>query len=706
MTMRLKKNRIAVLIIILVLLMEIGAAAAEVPYHSYTYWLGYDQKTLVETKEMYLVKTVLTAQDLQLPDFAHPSAMALDKDENLYIIEDDVSRLTVLNKELQVTHRITAFTDDDKNAYGFAGASDICVAEDGRIYIADTAEARILVGDLSGDLIAVFQSPKSDAVPDDFIFSPIRVAVDSKDSVYVLSSGSTYGAVLYNKSGEFQSFFGANRVTSSALTVLSRLWDMWFMKDEQRAGQIQKIPYQFNDICIDADDFVYTVTGALSENELIQKGQIRCLSAAGKNILKVKGNMQYTNSDSFNFGDAQAMSRTDFRYIEIDDFGFIYALDVINGRIFVYDRECNLLSAFGGGSGAGTQYGTFKTPSALAVGEDTLYVADFSHSTITIFSQTEYGSLVKKADALFLEGKYEQAGTLFKEVLRLDKNSQLAYRGLAKYYLVAGDYEQALEMAKHGLDYSTYSQAFRRISLLNMKQVFAAGLGVAVLIITVVISMVVIFKKRRIVVALPSRLKIYASGFIHPFATANQIKYGNGGSVLLATTTLFLFYVFQVLEDTSGGFLYNRFDRNTYNSIYTFLGTVGIVILWSACYWAMSVIFNGKSRLREVFIISSYAMVPQIIKSLFFLIVSHLSSAPAEGLIQTFSVIMFILSGIVLVIGCMVISEFDLFKMVGTSILAVIAMGVVIFLIFMIMVLDQQFIEFVRTLYLEIRCKL
>jgi hypothetical protein len=99
-------------------------------------------------------------------------------------------------------------------------------------------------------------------------------------------------------------------------------------------------------------------------------------------------------------------------------------------------------------------------------------------------------------------------------------------------------------------------------------------------------------------------------------------------------------------------------------------------------------------------------MVPQIIKSLFFLIVSHLSSAPAEGLIQTFSVIMFILSGIVLVIGCMVISEFDLFKMVGTSILAVIAMGVVIFLIFMIMVLDQQFIEFVRTLYLEIRCKL
>ena len=55
-----------------------------------------------------------------------------------------------------------------------------------------------------------------------------------------------------------------------------------------------------------------------SENELIQKGQIRCLSAAGKNILKVKGNMQYTNSDSLILA-MPAMSRTD-RYIEIDDF--------------------------------------------------------------------------------------------------------------------------------------------------------------------------------------------------------------------------------------------------------------------------------------------------------------------------------------------------------------------------------------------------
>ena len=140
-------------------------------------------------------------------------------------------------------------------------------------------------------------------VPEDFIFSPIQVAVDSKNFVYVLSIGSTYGAVLYDENGVFQNFYGANSVTSSVFNVFNRLWDMWFMGDEQRAGQIQKIPYQFNDICIDNEDYAYTITGALSEDELVQKGQIRCLSAAGKNILKVKQNTQYINSDSFNFGD-------------------------------------------------------------------------------------------------------------------------------------------------------------------------------------------------------------------------------------------------------------------------------------------------------------------------------------------------------------------------------------------------------------------
>ncbi len=543
-------------------------------------------------------------------------------------------------------------------------------------------------------------------VPEDFIFSPIQVAVDSKNFVYVLSIGSTYGAVLYDENGVFQNFYGANSVTSSVFNVFNRLWDMWFMGDEQRAGQIQKIPYQFNDICIDNEDYAYTITGALSEDELVQKGQIRCLSAAGKNILKVKQNTQYINSDSFNFGDEGKFEKQgDFRYIQIDDLGFIYALDVMSGRIFIYDNECNLLSAFAGG-GEGTQYGTFKTPRAIALGKDAIFVADYSNSTITVFRETGYGALVKEADALFLNGQYEKAGVLFQEVLKLDKNSQLAYRGLAKAHLLSGDNEKALEMAKIGLDYNTYSQAFERISSANMKQGFSTALGIVIFLIAAAIVTVIVLKKKNVKKNVPPRLITYAGGCVHPFVTANKIKYNNGGSIIIATSSLILFYVLKVLEDTSGGFLYNQFDRNTYNSVYTLLGTIGVVLLWAVCYWAMSVIFNGKSRLKEVYIISSYAMLPQIVNSIFFLIVSNMFSVSAEGLMEIFSVVAIILSGIMLVIGCMVISEFDFFKMLGTSILAVVAMGVVIFLVFMIIVLDQQLIIFLRTLYLEIRCKL
>ena len=115
MIMKVKITRITVLLTAIALFMGVNVSAAEVPYHSYTYWLGYDKKTLVETKEMFKVETVLTAEDLLQPDFAHPTAMASEKDGNLYIIEEATSRLTILDKNFEVKQSITAFADENKN---------------------------------------------------------------------------------------------------------------------------------------------------------------------------------------------------------------------------------------------------------------------------------------------------------------------------------------------------------------------------------------------------------------------------------------------------------------------------------------------------------------------------------------------------------------------------------------------------------------
>ena len=44
---------------------------------------------------------------------------------------------------------------------------------------------------------------------------------------------------------------------------------------------------------------------------------------------------------------------------------------------------------------------------------------------------------------------------------------------------------------------------------------------------------------------------------------------------------LALFYVITVVNDTMGGFAFTVFDSESYNAIYVFLSTVGLVILWT-----------------------------------------------------------------------------------------------------------------------------
>ena len=165
---------------------------------------------------------------------------------------------------------------------------------------------------------------------------------------------------------------------------------------------------------------------------------------------------------------------------------------------------------------------------------------------------------------------------------------------------------------------------------------------------------------------------------------------------------LALYYIFEVLGKTRGGFLYSRVDMQNFNAIYTLVGSIGVILLWTICYWASAVLFSGKCKLREVFIISSYAMIPQIINGIFYLICSNALVLEESTAITVVSVIAMILSGIVICIGCMVVSEYGFFKFLGVTVVAVFAMVIVIFVVFMVLTLDQQLFSFGQSVFKEI----
>ena len=677
---------------------------------SYSYWLGYKQKKLVQTKDMYELYDTYTGKDFGYNNFAEPSDLFFDKKGNLYVLEKSTSRLTILDNDFKFTKAITEFIDDEGSTYNFAGSNGVFVDDSGIIYIADTFNARILKGDIEGKLIEEFVLPQSSLIPEDFIYQPMKIAVNSQGYMYIISNGSTYGSLLLDSNGVFQGFYGANTVKTDIGTFFKNIWSNFFATDEQLAGQVQKIPFQFTDICLGKDDFAYTVTGTTDVTETTQTGQIRCLSPKGKNILTVKDSEKYSDADSFNFGDldiAMNSTGTSYRFqnfvsVEVDDDGYIYALDATYGRVYVYDSECNLLTAFGGGMGVGEHKGTFMTANTVVAKDNILAVSDSEKNSISIFQLTEYGKLFKEADTLYIRGKYTESKNMWQTINTMDPNCQLSYQGLAKAYLVEKDYENALKYSKQGLDYVTYNQAFSYTRNESLRNAFGFSLAAIFIFIILIIVVKIYMKKRGKKFELKPSMKLYFNSFLHPFEFANSVKFQKQGSLIIATVSIVLFYIFKVLGITNGGFMFSKFDKSTYSSFYTLLGSVGVVLLWVIAFWGVAVLFSGKCKLKEIYIITGYALLPQIVNGIFYLIASNVLIYEESITLTVFATITLILSGIVIAIGCMVCSEYSFFKFSGVAIVSVLGMCLIVFVIFMVLTLDQQLITFIQNIFKEI----
>ena len=707
------KKQIKVLFLTAVLLLvtslNIGAATStqkeSIPTETYTYWNNNGEKTLVSSRAMYYVSNIIDSTNLNDLTFKEIVDITNDGKDNIYIL--DANGITIIDKNGNYLKRISEFTENGEQ-FILSGAKGIFFDRyRNEIYIADTERQRIIINDDNGIVKRAVYLPKSDLISENFSYKPVKITVNRQGDMYVLSEGCFYGALLFDKNNEFKGFFGANTVTTSISDIFGNIWDLFFTSDEQRANSAKKTPYLFSDLYADKDGYVWTCTGIISKWKA-QQGQIRCVSAKGKNILKVKSSGKALSSDSFDFADNELVSDgslyyvQDFVGLEIDDEGYIYSLDKTYGKVFIYDQECNLLTVLGGGRGSGNQKGIFTNANALTVLDEYIFVVDNGKNNVTVFKRSEYGALVMRANTLTFEGDHDSARQIWEKVLKLDRNSQLAYKGLAAAAIIDKDYVAALEYSKAGYDRESYSTAFTFMRNEWLKKNFIWMLLFVIAWIAVFVFVRRQIKKGKIKFKISENIKIMFRAIFHPFESFNEIKFNQKGSVWFGIVLIAIYYITDVVGQIYCGFMHTAFDKNTFNSLLVLLGKVGIILLWVICNWAMCVAVSGKSKMRETFIVASCAVIPQIIYNVLRLALSHIVSIDEAGVITLIFVITLILSGIALIIGTMIINEFDFFKFLSTGLFTLLAMVVVVFFGFMLVILAQQFWNFIVTIFNEV----
>ena len=133
-------------------------------------------------------------------------------------------------------------------------------------------------------------------------------------------------------------------------------------------------------------------------------------------------------------------------------------LDRIRGRIFGYDGQGVMLWAFGS---KGNIEGMFVNAISIEnMGHD-LYVLDQVQNSITVFTPTEYGNLVYGAIDAYLTGDYDGSADLWREVLKMNANYPLAFRGIGRAIMREDRFEEAMRYFKLAHDRESYGRAFK-----------------------------------------------------------------------------------------------------------------------------------------------------------------------------------------------------------------------------------------------------
>lgn len=666
-------------------------------YTDYIYWGTGENKKAVPTKAVYTPEIQVGLSELGY-DY---SSIALEQvcygpDGKLYILESSTGSVMVFDKDYNFQYAINEVYYG-KEAFDLVGAKGIFVDSNG-MYICDTENARVLY--CKGDIVKeIITEPQSTIIPSDFKFSPTRFVTDKRGYGYLLSDGCYYGLMVFTADRDFIGFFGANKVKSTITEAISSWITSIFETQEKHEGTVKKLPYLLSDICINKDGYVCAVNSE-------ESGQIRVFAPTGDNILKYNEQFESGSGDDFNFADQpnEFINLTDawlntikqsFCSITTDDDGFVYALDMTQGRIYMYDEACNIISIFGGGRKQGTQMGTFVSPVSIDVYGENLAVIDYVNKTLTVFTLTDYGRSLKTAQSLTVAGDYSKAKEHWDKVYAEDKNCQLAYIGLAKYYLSEGDYEASMKYAEGGDDKVTYSQAYSTV----MNTFLRSNLWwMAILLIVLVIAAFVIarlVKKKGKRLELNPKLANCLKLLFHPIECFNNIKNYNKGSVLIATVILILFYVSAISQKLFSSFMYNRVDLSDFNSIFTLLGTVGLVLLYVVVNWAACVLFEGKGKGKEIYCASCYCLIPLILSNVLYTVLSYVIVPSGNSGMSLLTAVFTGIFVIYLLLSVTVIHDFSFFKAIGLMLIIVLGIGIVIFVLFAMLTLAQDLLGFV-----------
>ena len=392
------------------------------------------------------------------------------KDKTIYISDSSNNKIIVLDEYFRLKQIIPSSSSVTLNK-----PLGLFVNDD-YIYVADFGNNRIVLFDREGNFVKAILTP-TDVVFKGYEFRPKKIAVSKVGRIYCVAEGINEGILEFGSDHVFTRFYGMNTAT------ISKWQEFWqiFTTEEQRLKQGYNFGASLLNLCIDQDDYIYTVSSPIVRVNFIKK-----LNYKGSDVL-IRNGYIHNDGDYITIDQKDNRSST-FVDIDVNEYGTYIALDKTRGRIFAYDFEGNLLYVADGKINtekdvSNNQTKVFRMPEALCFFGDQVLVVDSQNKNLIVFEYSPFGKLINEATKYYYQNEYIKAAEVYSEVLKLNANYPLAYAGIGRAKFREGNIEEAIEYLKKGYDKYNYSLAYKEYRYMKLSKVAPFILSLSLIVV-------------------------------------------------------------------------------------------------------------------------------------------------------------------------------------------------------------------------------
>ena len=735
------KSLLIFLFCLVILSGTVISSGAMTPYSTYTYSQdGFS----VDSPDAYTPDVTLSSADMAVPgeELSNPQDLFVDQSTGyVYIADTDNNRIVVTNEYLMTMFTISTFVNDQGVPDALSQAQGV-FARDGKIYIADTGNARIVVFDFDylkefysrnrttqPEPEYVFEAPESDVFPQDSVYRPTAIAVDDAGRMYVISSTTYMGVITLNPDGSFVGFIGAQEVN---LSMLDLVWRQ-FQTKEQRMNSTQYVSTEFNNIAIDSGNFIYVTSSSIEEalqqastnNNEARNAPVKRLNANGVDVLKRNGfygpggevtvtaSVDQTAEEADTSGDSAAETTTltktgASKIIDVavsPDENTWSIIDEKRSKIYTYDESGELLYIFGD---SGLQQGNTTRICSISYQGTNILVLDRDEASVTIYKRTEYGSLLSDALQSRQDREYDKTLENWQRILQRNSNFDAAYIGIGNSLRNSSEYEEAMEYYEYAYDTENWSEAYKSLRENWIRQY---PLVVPLVIVAVVVLYYLLFHfTAKVNVAGQTKTERRTFGeeivygfwvLFHPFDGFWDLKHEQRGSIRGSIFWIILLIISFQYRTMSSGYLVNP-TREIGNVVVTILSVLLPIFLWCIANWCWTTLFDGEGSFRDIFIATSYALIPMVLFTIPLTIASHFVLVTELEVISFLYGLSYVWTGFLIFFGSMVTHDYTFGKNVLVCLGSIAGITFILFLALLFVSLINRIIGFIYSIINEI----